>query len=353
LTELLGRPADDPDVQRARQATLEWPPALLIQRRQRKDGTWGGRIHAGDPRKPQTSLETMVTKLHEFGWQRETKPIKAAAKPLRGLLAVKKDLNFYEFGKAVKADPRRERHARWFLRVLSLGLLAQSGYDDERCHSGVLELLDRVAGFVDDPISRNPTEEIGASHPLIRSDAMRDGYAFIPDVHTVRAFAHSPWLLSGEVAKMRLKKIFDYILSPTYQAIAPDLGLVRTMKGSFLKGHGVQLQSLDHYHKHGNMDELLIYMELLARLGLINRYPLLMGHLEWLQTQQTKEGRWNLATKLLSDASRWIVQLRVERDWRSPIRKESDLTFRVLLIFKHQWEAQIRMLDRHDDAYPI
>ena len=43
----------------------------------------------------------------------------------------------------------------------------------------------------------------------------------------------------------------------------------------------------------------------------------------------------------------------VERDWRSPSRKEADLTFRMLVIIKHQWERQMRMLDRRDDGYPV
>lgn len=94
-------------------------------------------------------------------------------------------------------------------------------------------------------------------------------------------------------------------------------------------------------------------LEAFARLGLINRYPLLMSHLEWLHSQQGKDGRWNLPTKLLSDSSRWTNVMRIEKDWRSPTRKEADMTFRVLLILRHQWERQIRMLDRHDDSYPI
>ena len=55
----------------------------------------------------------------------------------------------------------------------------------------------------------------------------------------------------------------------------------------------------------------------------------------------------------MSDSSRWIQNLRLEKDWRSPIRKEADLTFRMLLILKHQWERQIRMLGRRDDSYPV
>jgi hypothetical protein len=353
LTELLDRGRDDPDVLKARQDVLAYGPALALQRRQRRDGTWGGQIHAPDARRLVPCLENGLWMLLEYGWSRDTKPVKASARTLRSFLSQKKDLKLFEFQKTAKADPRRERYYRWFLRTLALGLLLRAGYADARTRLAVLELLDLAAGLVDDPVARNPVEEIGASHPLIRPAAWKQGYTFLADMHLARVFAYSPWLLDGELAKMRLKKIFDYVLSETYQALAPDLGLVRTAKGSFVKGHGLRIRPLDDYHRHGRLDELLVILELLARLGLVNRYPLLMSHIEWLHAQQGRDGRWNLATKLLSESSRWTALLRIEKDWRSPIRKEADLTFRILLILKHQWERQIRMLDRRDDAYPI
>jgi len=262
-------------------------------------------------------------------------------------------VKFFEFAKVVKADERRNRYYRWFLRILALGLLIRAGYLDERNRLGVLELLDLTAGFVDNPLSRSPVEEIGTSLPLIRSEGWRRGYPFLPDMYGMRVFAFSPWLLDGEMAKMRLKKIFDYVLSPMYQELAPELGLVRTAKGSFTKGSGIRLYTMEHYHKHGSLDELLITLELFARMGLVNRYPLLMSHLEWIQSQQGKDGKWNLPTKLINDSSRWTALLRIEKDWRSPARKEADLTFRMLVILKHQWECQIQMLGRRDEGYPI
>jgi len=353
LTELLERGRDDPDVQQARLDIASYAPALEYQRKQRKDGSWGGRIHAGDPKKFQVSIETVMGRLFEYGWLRETKPVQIAAKTLRSYLTAKRDLNFFEFGKVVKGDEIRDRYYRWFLRILALGLLARAGYLDERTRGGIIELLELTSGFVDNPASRKPTEEIGANFPLIRHEVWKNGYCFMPDFLIAQVFAHTPWLLDAEMAKMRLKKIFDYVLSPTYQELAPELGLVRTVKGSFTKDYGIKLYPVDHYQKKGNLDELLAYLEVFARLGLINRYPLLMSHLEWLHSQQGKDGRWNLQTKLLSDSSRWTNVMRIEKDWRSPTRKEADMTFRVLLIMRHQWERQIRMLDRHDDAYPI
>jgi len=353
LTELLERNPEDADVKKARADMLEYEPAVKLQKKQRKDGTWGGTVAAGDPRKVQPSLENGLLQLYEYGWGRDTRPVKTAAATLRSFLAAKKDPKFFEFAKVVKGDERRERYYRWFLRVLALGLLIRGGYNEERIRLNVLELLELVARFVDDPVSRRPTEEIGASHPLFRYAAWKQDYLFVPDLHLARVFAYSPWLLDGELAKMRLKKIFDYVMSDTYQALAPDLGLVRTAKGSFVKGSGLRLRSIDEYAKTGGLDELLVNLELLARLGLVNRYPLLMAHLEWIHGQQGKEGRWNLSTKLLNESSRWTAMLRLEPDWRSPVRKEADMTFRMLVILKHQWERQVRMLDRRDDGYPF
>ena len=353
LVELLDLPRDHPDVQAAKHEMQDYGPALKLEKSQRKDGTWGGRIHASDPKKFETCTENGILQLFEYGWNRDQKAVRLAAKVLRQYLTQKKDVPMFEFAKIVKADERRETYYRWFLRNLALGLLVRAGYEEEKNRTAVMELLDACAGFVDDPISRNPTEEIGASHPLIRFEAWKRGYVFFPDLYALRVFAWSPWLLRGEMAKMRLKKLFDYVLSEPYQRLAPELGLIRTAKGAFTRGGGLRVRSIDHYEKHGNIDELLVALELLARLGLVNRYPVLIGHMEWLQSQQAKDGRWNLSTKLWNDGSLWSQLLRVEKDWRSPVRKEADMTFRVLLILKNQWERQMSMLDRREDGYPF
>jgi hypothetical protein len=136
LTELLERGRDDPKVQEVRKEMLGYPLAKKFERTQRKDGTWGGQIHAGDAKKYQTSTENVLWRLYEFGWDRETKTVRNAAKTLRQFQTAKKDIKFFEFAKAIKADERRERYYRWFLRILSLGLLIQAGYGEERSRLG-------------------------------------------------------------------------------------------------------------------------------------------------------------------------------------------------------------------------
>jgi hypothetical protein len=353
LTELLELGRENLDVQKARQDLLLYEPALNLEKEQKPNGTWGNRIHAGETRKEHVSLEHALHRFLEYGWNRETTPIKNAAKVLRTFLTQKKDLNFFEFAKSVKSDQVQNKYYRWFLRIIALELLTRTGYDDDRSRMAIVELLELAAGFVDLPGSRNPTEEIGASHPLIRMEVWNRGYVFMPDYYIIRAFACSPWLLRGDMWKMRLKKIFDYILSPLYQNLAPGLGLIKTAKGSFLRGGGVKMRTLDEYQKTGHVDEMLMHLELFSSLGLVNRYPILMNQIDWVYSQQGKDGHWSLSTRLWNDNSRWTELQRVEKDWRSPARKVADMTFRVLLIMKNQWERQIIMLDRGDDGYPI
>ena len=165
LTELLDRGRDDPEVQKARQNAVQYGPAVQLQRKQRKDGSWGGRIHAGDFRKLEPSLENLLNKLFEYGWRREAKTDPACGQDVADLSDIaKKDLKLFEFAKVVKADERRERYYRWFLRILSLGLLARAGYLEERSRAGMPRAARAVfSGFVDSPVSRDPTEEIGGS----------------------------------------------------------------------------------------------------------------------------------------------------------------------------------------------
>lgn len=354
LSEILSLPADDPRLVAARKEALAYPLATKAQRNQRADGSWLGRIHVGDARKPAGSTELTIMALTEFGFEKTTPSLRKTSKLLKTFLTRKKNLKLYEFQKQVKADMLRERYYRWFLRILALGLLQRIGPESEgKVLEGVVDVLDRVSAFVNDPISRHPLDRIGGKMAMIRREAMQDGYPFIPDYYTTRIFARTPRLLDSDQLKMKLKKIYDYVLSETYQGHGPAIGLVKTARGSFAKGWGIELRPVDHYQKSGGLDHLLTMLELFSRLGLVNRYPLLMGYLEWLVGLQERDGRWNIPQKLFDSGSLWSRCMRLERDWRSPVRASADVTFRILLILRHQWERQIRMLDRGEEPFPI
>jgi len=354
LTELLALPPEDPRVVAAKKEALAWSPALKLIRGQRLDGSWGGAISLGDPRKPAPSTEFALAQLYEHGYDRSSPAVRKALKLLKGFLTQKRDLKLYEFQKHVKADILRERYYRWLLRILALGLVQRAGPETEgKVMEQVLDLLDRVSAFVNDPISRNPVERPGTRLALIRRESMRDGYSFIPDLLTMRVFAATPRLLDSDLLKTKLKKIYDYVISENYQRHGSAIGMVKTARGSLMKGFGIELRPVDHYVRTGSVDQLFATLESFARLGLVNRYPVLMGYVEWIVNQQQKDGRWEFSQKQFDASSYWSRLIRLEKDWRSPTRASADLTFRIVLILRYQWERQIRMLDRGEESYPM
>jgi len=354
LTEILGVPADDPKVIAARKEAHAYPPALRLMRLQRGDGSWAGTLHAGDTRKPNPSTELYLSMLYEHGFDRSTPPVKKALRLLKTYLTQRRDLKLYEFQRQVKADILRERYYRWLLKILALGLVQRAGSESEgRIVEMAIDLLQRVSAFVNDPISRNPVERPGTRQALIRREVMRDGYPFIPDVHVTRVFAATPRMLDSDLLKTRLKKTYDYVISENYQNLGASIGLMKTARGAFVKGGGIELRPVEHYTRTGTLDHLMLTLESFARLGLVNRYPLLMGYLEWFLNLQEKDGRWTLQQKHFDSGSVWSRLMRLEKDWRSPARASADMTFRILLILRHQWERQIRMLDRGEDPFPI
>lgn len=352
LTELHSLSATDPNITKLKNEVRGWAPAKAEIRFQRQDGSWGGVIHAGDGKKAERSTEKVLWSYHELGWDREVKEVKKAAKLLKTFLTQKSDVQLFEFKAQVKQDPVRERHVRWFLRIVALGLLVPFGYADERkVLDQVADLLERSMSFVADPVSRRPTERVGVGLAQIRRESMRDGYCFIPDVYSLRVFAHTPVLLDSPRARNILKKVFDYVLSSDYQDLGPDIGTIRTARGPIPRGWGIQLLPIEKYLESGTLEELLYMLEQFARMGLINRYPQLMAYLEWFLAQQEKDGRWDLPAKYFGNKPTYLNWIRLERDWKSPHRRVADVTFRMLLILRYQFERQIKMLDRGADLY--
>jgi hypothetical protein len=354
LTELHSLSPLDPNIVKLKTEVRSWAPAKAEIRYQRQDGSWGGVIHAGEGKKAERSTERVLWYYHELGWDKEVKEIKKAAKLLKSFLAQKSDVSLFEFKSQVKQDPVRERHVRWFLRIVALGLLARGGWADERrVLDSIADLLERSMAFVANPVSRKPVERVGVGLPQLRRETLQDGYCFIPDVYSLRVFAHTPVLLDSPRARNMLKRIFDYVMSPDYQDLGADMGTIRTARGPIPRGWGIQLPPIDKFLDAGALEELLYLLEQFARLGLINRYPQLMSYLEWFLAHQEKDGRWDLNAKYFGNRPNHLNWIRLDKDWKSPQRRVADVTFRLMLILRYQFERQVKMLDRGADLYGL
>ncbi len=354
LKDILDKPADDQELKNAKAELAKYSPILKVARMQKKDGSFGKKMISSSARDWEKTMECCITTLREYGCDKEWKVVRNASKVLKKLLKIRGDINYWEFKGQIKADVLRQNYYRWLLKIFALGMLSQLGYNCEvRVRDGVLEVLEQVSNFVSDPIAKNPIERTGTYYPIIKPEAFREGYPFIPDYYTFLLFSNNDWLLNGEFAKIHLKKIFDYMLSGTYQDLGPAIGMVKTAKGYFSKGWGIEIRSIDYYLKHGSLDYFITLMDMFSKLGLINRYPILMNNMDWLLRQQQKDGTWNLDISYFSTKSKWSQYLRLEKDWKSPRRKIADLTFRLILIMKNQWVNQIKMLERYEESFPI
>jgi hypothetical protein len=352
LTELHSLTVEDPNVATIKEEVAKWPAAKKELRYQRQDGTWGGKIHSANPKDPERTTERILWSFYELTWDREVKEIRNAAKLLKTYLTQKKEMPLFEFKPVVKQDPVRERMVVWFLRTVAMGLLVRGGWASEkRVSDAVSDLLDRVNAFVSDPVSQNPVEHVGVGLPQFKRDALSGGYCFIPDLYILRVFAHVPSLLESIRVRVTLKKIFDYVMSADYQELGEELGAIRTARGPIPRGYGIMLRPVESFVEEGNLDELLFLLELFARLGLINRYPILMSYVDWLLSHQEKDGRWDLPTKYFGAKPLYSCWLRLEKDWKSADRRVADVTFRVMTILKYQWERQVKMLGRGSDLY--
>lgn len=352
LTELHSLPPTEPKIAALHDEAMKWPAAKAELRFQRMDGTWGGKIVA-EPDKAERSTEKILWQLFELTWNKDnSKEVRKAAKALKSLLAHKKEMPLFEFKQYAKQDPLRERHVVWQMRLVALGLLLRAGYvDDRKVVELVADLLERATSFVADPISRRPVELVGSGLPQLRREGFREGFCFIPDHYMLRIFAHFPALLDGGKARNALKRVFDYVVSPDYQELGPQIGSVRVIRGTLERGGGIQLRPIEEYAEQGNLDELLYLLEQFARLGLINRYPQLMGYVDWLLQHQEKDGRWDLPQKCFGAKPLYHSWVRIEKDWKVANRRVADVTFRLMLILKYQWERQMKMLERGVDMY--
>jgi hypothetical protein len=182
---------------------------------------------------------------------------------------------------------------------------------------------------------------------------MRDYYVFIPTCICSRPFAHAPRILESDELKRRPEEDLRLHHRRSLPGAVSAARARQDRARTFPKRFGIELREIDHYVKSGTLDYLLTVLECFARLGLINRYPLLMGYIDWLVNQQEKDGRWNLPTKALGRDERASRLLRLAPTGSRPIRRSADLTFRSCMILKLQWERQIRMLDRGEEAYPF
>jgi hypothetical protein len=163
-----------------------------------------------------------------------------------------------------------------FYCTMVAAFLAMTGYsNDEAVKTWILRRLDTVYSFVKegdfevyvphDSFSSFP--KIYRDYPLLSPDLYPDGEMKLPWIHDVNAFLHSSFMKEDNQLARKVEMIVSFILSPDYQKLHPDYGVIRSESGRYyVMGWSIHLPGyLETNMREEDLGRLLMSLNLLSR----------------------------------------------------------------------------------------
>ena len=250
---------------RASALPYTYRPALLLAVSQAADGTWSHTmLTLPGPRA--THFEGVgtinaVTRLLEYGWDRNSPPLMQARRILFRLLAEDDDPEYlYEFGGKAAPDDEMVHRGRGILREAAAAALAQAGYQgDPRLRGAARRILDRINEFLRSPLVEKPWIRVGNQHVLAPEAAP-------PSIYALKMLAYMP-LFCTEHAEV-MDRIYAWLSQPLpRQEVVQLLGhRIAT------QAHLVMGDQLPHRNAaDADVVSALAWLELVARLGFLKR----------------------------------------------------------------------------------
>ncbi len=340
LTEILGRPDDDPEVSRAREANYNYKPATRIAGQQQDSGVWHNALLAFEPpnssRNRGPGMMSQVLALLEFGWKKDHPIIWRAADLLLRYVHLDPTADLFELRGICATNAAIEKHLRHMLARMSAAILCRAGYSaDDRVKQRVEEILrdldrlytgDALSNLYTERTVTVPREEDGdRTLRILRDDAV------VPDYPLLTLLAFSEGAADGALRRSVLGKVGAYMAAPQPAAFAAfDLGGKIIPKATDLL---VRDQPKDYFVREKRLGQLLQDLELLARTGLLERRPEWVSLLQWVVGMQDGEGVFRADDVMDKGVSRLAYHyFPLEDSWRGRSKKYTDVAFRVLLI---------------------
>ncbi|NIM48841.1 MAG: hypothetical protein GTN62_03540 [Gemmatimonadales bacterium] len=293
---------------------------------------WGNNILGIAPAKAQNvkDVGTVAQYRHlvELGVPTDQQVFRRARRLLYRLLSRDDDPTLlYEYRKPAKANPALAAWAREYMREAATAALAHSGQiDDPRVRGAAHRIATGVSQFLRSDLAEKPIMRKG-SRNILHPDASP------PTLHSVAIVAYMPNLQRERAGFVERLGAFLGQSSPR-RSFVIQVGR-RVVKPTFqLLGDPLKADSA------GNPKDLpfaLHWMELLARLGMLETSPTALRILARLRGDCDDQGFWNprnlraiprSASKLADFA------FPLELDGQTPERRKADVTFRLALIAK-------------------
>lgn len=293
------------------------------------DGQWPAGWLTVPPGSERVGVGTIPAyrRLLELGWDPEIPSLQVARRGLFRLLA--EDLDWSVMGELTPQfdDEDQIRHGRRILREAAAAALAQSGHeDDPRLRGAARRLVQRVNTFLKSPLAAKPWVRLGNQHVL-------DADAAPPSFHLLVMLAYMPTFRSEHAEFM--ERLYEWLSQPWPRQAAVQL------VGEVVVQEQPQLALGDYLATRTTLDgdivSALAWLEIMARLGFLNRHEGWTRLLDRMLGDRDRRGVWTPPRSVEFPAQvpvwSWPVAPLFDAGWEAADRGWSlDVTFRLLLI---------------------
>lgn len=342
LTEIHGRPAEDPDVTEIRQEVYAYKPPHTISTAQSDDGTWFTsldgfeNLNLNRKRGPGTLCQYLA--LLEYGWGTDHPIVWRTSELLQGFMWEDPSLDLCELKGYCGGDPAVESYLRKMLSQKALGLLARSGFEEDvgvkRKGAELIKALDAFyQGDVHDKIyvGEHIRQKDTDDGPVDEHCAIISPDAFRPDYSMMLFFGWNAPLRDDPLAQSVLDRVVDAMFAHEH----PEFEVLEVGGKIFERDPEFAIRNLDRdqFAEGKLLGRLLQELELLARVGRLERVPKAVELLEWVLSLQDEEGVVRGEDYVEKVYNRldypWFP---LEDNWRGRHKKFTDITFRLYLI---------------------
>lgn len=277
-------------------------------------------LHSSNP----GAFENTMGKLGELGLRAGLQPFDSKTLPYRAWLT--------DTGEDETEDPFRV-----FLRTLVASFLSFTGYSDTDPVSNVLkERLEATYSF-----ARNPEFALvyvgkSGDEALVDPKLYPNQQLVLPWIYDILGFAGSDQILSDSDLRQKAETVVSMVLSPEYQELQPDYGLMKYKDRTYKIGWSVHLPGFLSEPSESSMSRLLRILVMMAPFRTARESKWFRQMMDIIETYATEHGTFRFPMSWLPETREgyWVngAYMTLEEDRRKPTANECESTFRMFRI---------------------
>ncbi len=329
LVELLEKPLDDAEVQKARELALQSKNAKEIIENIGEDGSWFERFNKGQADIHNAACtETMFPRMLEIGFLPDDSIVQRSLDYQWQLLEKGLESDTKEF----KNSHNRETYAYKYVTFLPASYLSRTGFHDD---PRVKKVFDNVkAGmqeFFENDLQHNLWERKKNVLRIREEELWLYDSFILPDLYYLEALAYHPTLLKNK----EWKELYRQTMSWWLEGGRPQgLGSFVWERSNIVHGYNVNFHTLEVAQSYNMSRHYLIKLEHACRMGIAHEHNYFQTEILKLAALQHADGYWKLIGVSNRPQRLEYQYMPLEDKWKG-VSREADITFRIALIFKY------------------